>query len=147
SPYLHHAVCKAYEGLIEKDTSPMYVLFFDMDPARIDANVHPTKQEIKFEDEKLVYAYLNAAVRHSLAKYNIAPSLDFSLDEGIQHLSSVQRPATEELKDKTRKGYLFSAFSQQDQAHLIEQKNSLKNWKDLYALAKTNPSPSEARPS
>lgn len=136
SPYLHHAVSKAYEGLIDKDTAPIYALFFDIDPSRIDANVHPTKQEVKFEDEKLVYTYLNAAIRHALAKYNIAPSLDFSLDEGIQRLEAVQHPATEDHKNQTRKGYLFSAFSQQDQAHLIEQKDSLKNWKELYALAR-----------
>lgn len=148
SSYLHHAVTRAYEGLMEKESSPPYVLFFDIDPARIDANVHPTKQEVKFEDEKLVYAYLNAAVRHSLAKYNIAPSLDFTLDQGIQQLSAIQKPATEDQKSQTRQGYLYSAFRQKDQAHFIDQKNSLKNWKSLYSLAKEQaPLADEASPS
>src|SRR5690606_5211208 len=147
SPYLHHAVARAYDGLIDKESSPPYVLFFDIDPSRIDANVHPTKQEVRFEDEKLVYSYLNAAVRHSLAKYNIAPSLDFSLDPEIQHLPAVQMPLTEEVQSQTKKGYLFSAFRHKDQAHLIEQKNSLKNWKSLYSLAKEQAPVAEHDPS
>ncbi|MFQ5446432.1 MAG: DNA mismatch repair endonuclease MutL, partial [Saprospiraceae bacterium] len=77
SGYLHHAVMSAYEDLVQKDTYPMYVLFIEMDPARIDINVHPTKQEIKFDDERLVYNYLKVAVRHALGKYSIMPSLDF----------------------------------------------------------------------
>ena len=77
SGYLHHALMSAYEDLIQKDTYPMYVLFIEMDPARIDINVHPTKQEIKFDDERLVYNYLKVAVRHALGQYSIMPTLDF----------------------------------------------------------------------
>jgi DNA mismatch repair protein MutL len=77
SGYLHHAVMSAYEDLIQKDTYPMYVLFIEMDPSRIDINVHPTKQEIKFDDERLVYNYLKVAVRHALGQYSITPTLDF----------------------------------------------------------------------
>lgn len=77
SGYLHHAVMTAYEDLLQKDTYPFYVLFIDIDPARIDINVHPTKQEIKFDDERLVYNYLKVAVRHALGQYSITPSLDF----------------------------------------------------------------------
>jgi len=77
SGYLHHAVMSAYEDLIQKDSYPMYVLFIEMDPARIDINVHPTKQEIKFDDERLVYNYLKVAVRHALGRYSLMPTLDF----------------------------------------------------------------------
>ncbi len=135
--YLNHAVVQAYEGLIEKESFPFYVLFLEVDPARVDVNVHPTKQEVKFEDDRMMYSYLNSAVKHSLAKYNIAPSLDFTLNPEIQQLPSVQLPYTETQKQETQKGYLYSAFSDKDQAHIIERKDSLKRWKELYEIAKT----------
>ncbi|SNR70635.1 DNA mismatch repair endonuclease MutL [Hymenobacter mucosus] len=77
SAYLNHAVLAAYEGLLPKDTHPFYVLFLELDPKTIDINVHPTKTEIKFEDEKTVYAIVRAAVKQSLGLHNMAPSLDF----------------------------------------------------------------------
>lgn len=135
SPYLHHAVVNAYEGLIEKEAFPFYVLFLEIDPARVDVNVHPTKQEVKFEDDRLMYAYLSAAVKHALAKYNIAPSLDFTLNPEIQKLSSVQLPTTDESRSKAEKGYLGNTFSNKGQAHFIEKNDSLKRWKDLYEIA------------
>ncbi|MBD2766378.1 DNA mismatch repair endonuclease MutL [Hymenobacter sp. BT664] len=80
SAYLNHAVLAAYEGLLARDTHPFYVLFLELDPKSIDINVHPTKTEIKFEDEKTVYAVVRAAVKQSLGLHNIAPSLDFDGD-------------------------------------------------------------------
>jgi DNA mismatch repair protein MutL len=137
NPYLHHAVVQAYEGLIEKDAFPFYVLFLEIDPARVDVNVHPTKQEVKFEDDRLMYTYLSAAVKHSLARYNIAPSLDFTLNPEIQNLSSVQLPVTERQVSNTERGYLYNSFQNKNQAHFIEKKDSLKQWKDLYEIAQT----------
>ncbi len=135
--YLNHAVVQAYEGLIEKDSFPFYVLFLEVDPARVDVNVHPTKQEVKFEDDRMMYSYLNSAVKHSLARYNIAPSLDFTLSPEIQQLPSVQLPYTNTQKAETERGYLYNTFSDKDQAHFIERKDSLKHWKELYEIAKT----------
>jgi DNA mismatch repair protein MutL len=80
SAYLNHAVLAAYEGLLPRDTHPFYVLFLELDPKTIDINVHPTKTEIKFEDEKTVYAIVRAAVKQSLGIHNMAPSLDFEGD-------------------------------------------------------------------
>ncbi len=77
SGYLHHAVMAAYEELLPKGVHPFYALFLTIDPSRIDVNVHPTKQEIKFDDEKLVYNYLKVAVRHALGQYSVTPTLDF----------------------------------------------------------------------
>jgi DNA mismatch repair protein MutL len=135
--YLHHAVVKAYEGLIEKESFPFYVLFLEVDPARVDVNVHPTKQEVKFEDDRLMYSYLMAAVKHSLARYNIAPSLDFTLNPEIQQLPAVRMPFTERQREDTQKGYLFNTFSEKGQAHAIERNDSLKHWKELYEIANT----------
>ncbi|HSZ25223.1 MAG TPA: DNA mismatch repair endonuclease MutL [Cytophagaceae bacterium] len=80
SSYLNHAVMFAYDNLIGNDAFPFYVLFIEIDPKYIDINVHPTKTEIKFEDEKTVYAMIRAAVKKSLATHNIAPSIDYELD-------------------------------------------------------------------
>ena len=142
--YLNHAVVQAYDGLVEKDSYPFYVLFLEVDPSRVDVNVHPTKQEVKFEDDRMMYSYLNAAVKHSLARYNIAPSLDFTLNPDIQQLPSVQLPYTEQQREQTKKGYLYNTFSDKDQAHVIERKDSLRRWKDLYEIAQT-PIKSEER--
>jgi len=77
SNYLNHAIKIAYEGLIPPDHFPFYVLLIDIDPAMIDINIHPTKQEVKFENERLIYNYVKVAVKHALGKYSITPSLDF----------------------------------------------------------------------
>jgi len=136
-PYLNHSVVQAFEGLIENGSFPFYVLFLEADPAKVDVNVHPTKQEVKFEDDRLMYSYLGAAVKHSLARYNIAPSLDFTLDPGIQRLSSVNQPVTDRQREETQKGYLFNTFSGGGQAHAIERNDSLRHWKELYEIAAT----------
>ena len=91
SPYLNHAVMNAYQEMIPTDSFPMYVLFIDLDPAVVDVNVHPTKQEIKFEDEKIIYAFVQSAIKHALAQFSITPTLDFDLDASIQQLSSIDR--------------------------------------------------------
>lgn len=131
SPYLNHAVMNAYQEMIPADSFPMYVLFIDLDPAQIDVNVHPTKQEIKFEDEKIVYAFVQAAIKHALAQFSVTPALDFDLDASIQQLSSIQQPFTEEKRSATASTSIFKGFTQKNQAHFIE-KSELKNWKDFY---------------
>lgn len=147
SPYLHHAVTNAYEGLIEKDSFPFYVLFLEVDPARVDVNVHPTKQEVKFEDDRMMYAYLNAAVKHALARYNIAPSLDFTLSPEIQQLPSVQLPATEESATRAQSGYLGNTFANKGQAHFVEKNDALKRWKELYEIATSPATERQEAPS
>src|SRR5690606_16087332 len=69
--YLNHAIVSAYEQILPEDHSPFYAIFLKIDPARIDVNVHPTKQEIKFDDEKIIYHYLKVAARHALGKYHV----------------------------------------------------------------------------
>jgi len=133
--YLQHAVISGYEGLLEKESFPFFVLFLETDPARVDVNVHPTKQEVKFEDDRLMYTYLNAAIKHALARYNIAPSLDFTLNPQITHLPSINIPQTKYQKEETEKGYLYTSFSQKNQAHFIEAKNNSAAWKQLYSIA------------
>jgi DNA mismatch repair protein MutL len=120
SPYLHHAVMNAFQGMLAPDHFPLYVLFIDLDPQQIDINVHPTKQEIKFEDEKIVYAFVQAAVKHALAQFSITPTLDFDLDASIQQLSSIQQPFTEEKRSAAADSSIFRSFTKKNQAHLIQ---------------------------
>jgi DNA mismatch repair protein MutL len=131
SPYLNHAVMNAYQEMISPDSFPLYTLFIDLDPAVVDVNVHPTKQEIKFEDEKIIYAFVQAAVKHALAQFSVTPTLDFDLDASIQQLSSVQQPFTEKRQDAATSTSIFRGFTQKNQAHFIE-KSELKSWKDFY---------------
>ncbi len=99
SGYLQHAILAAYQDLLSPGQFPLFVLFFDIDPARIDVNVHPTKQEIKFEDEKILYAYLHSAVKRALGQYSITPTLDFDTETGFEqfgrnpHFSPAADPA------------------------------------------------------
>ncbi len=134
SPYLNHAVMNAYQEMIPSDSFPMYVLFIDLDPAVVDVNVHPTKQEIKFEDEKIIYAFVQSAIKHALAQFSITPTLDFDLDASIQQLSSIQQPFTEERKSAATSGSIYKGFTQKNQAHFIEksERSELKHWKELY---------------
>ncbi len=135
SPYLHHAVMNAYQEMISSDSFPMYVLFIDLDPEQVDVNVHPTKQEIKFEDEKIIYAFMKAAVRHALAQFSVTPTLDFDLDASIQQLPSVSQPFTTVQRDTVTGSSIFKGFTQKNQAHFIEPSSGagLKSWRDFYA--------------
>ena len=83
SPYLNHAVNSAFEGLIDVKHNPSYFLNLVVDAATIDINIHPTKTEIKFEDEHSIYAILRAAVKHSIGQYSISPVLDFQRDKSL----------------------------------------------------------------
>jgi DNA mismatch repair protein MutL len=134
SAYLNHAVNAAFEGIIPKDSFPSYVLYIDLDPAQIDINVHPTKQEIKFEDEKIIYAFVQAAIKHALAQFSIAPSLDFSLNADIQGLDAVSKPFTNDQQNAAVSSNLYKTFSQKNQAHFIEpnEKSELKHWKEFF---------------
>jgi DNA mismatch repair protein MutL len=89
SNYLNHAIRSAYEELIPKDHYPFYVLFLSIDPAQIDVNVHPTKTEIKFEEERLIYNYVKVSARHALGKYAIIPTIDFDSDKSFDQISSI----------------------------------------------------------
>lgn len=97
SNYLHHAVMNAFEGLLPEGSFPFYVLFIDIDPRHIDVNVHPTKTEIKFDDERSVYAVVRAAVRQALGTHNLTPALDFDADVNIISKLNQAPPQSKEV--------------------------------------------------
>ena len=143
SAYLNHAVMNAFSEMIPTDSYPLYVLFIDLDPAQVDVNVHPTKQEIKFEDEKIVYAFVQAAVKHALAQFSITPTLDFDLDPAIQQLDAISKPVSEEKKAAVASSSLYKTFTQKHQAHLIEPsgKSELRHWAESIQEGAAEPAP------
>ena len=142
SGYLHHAVMSAYEELLPKETYPFYILFIEMAPDRIDINVHPTKQEIKFDDEKLVYNYLRVVVRHALGQHNITPSLDFeqetsfsaSQNFGLPFNVATQADFEKEMSQPRQgssdnSGGTISSFGKEITSR---DRSNLKNWQKLF---------------
>lgn len=127
SNYLHHAVVSAYEDLLPEDAFPLYVLFLDIDPTRIDINVHPTKQEIKFDDEKLVYNYLKVSVRHALGSHNVTPTLDFEQEPAFQAYPT-QMPSLRPEQDQPTSVGAYRPQRDEDPRH----SDNLRNWQRLY---------------
>ncbi len=141
SGYLHHAVMTAYEELLPKETYPFYVIFLEMDTARIDINVHPTKQEIKFDDERLVYNYLRVAVRHALGSHSIMPELDFEAEAsfsvtknfGLPFNMAPQSDFEEEMSQPNRQGAVGTVRNFERPASNPRDESNLRNWQQLYA--------------
>jgi DNA mismatch repair protein MutL len=88
SPYLNRAVQEAFEGLLQSNYSPSFFLYLELDPEKIDVNIHPQKTEIKFEDENLIFALIRSTIKKSLGIYNVAPSLDFERNEKMDSFFS-----------------------------------------------------------
>ncbi|MFY0653098.1 MAG: DNA mismatch repair endonuclease MutL [Cyclobacteriaceae bacterium] len=124
--YLNHAVVGAYEGLLKEGHYPFYGLFIETDPIHIDINVHPTKTEVKFDDERSIYGIVKSAVKQALGTHNVTPSLDFSADVNFESL------AVSKLNfDKpTRQDSNYGSFKS------LEQKRThAVNWEQLYESA------------
>ncbi len=120
SHYLNHAIKSAYDNLISEDHHPFYVLFLELDPSGIDINVHPTKQEIKFDDERLIYNYLKVSVKHALGRYSLSPQLDFDNELGSLRQMGPSSPAGD------RKSFSNTLASTTRSAPVM------RNWQSLY---------------
>jgi len=140
-PYLNHAVSSAFEDLLPDDSYPLYVLFIEIDPAKIDVNVHPTKTEIKYLDEKSIYAILKSAVKRSIGRYNIAPTLDFDQETGFSNM--ITHKAVEDIVPPsinfnpdfnpfTSDSSSVSGYSSSPRNY--DAKPSAKNWGSLYEI-------------
>jgi len=90
SAYINHAIINSYEGMIEEKNFPFYVLFISINTDLVDVNIHPTKTEIKFEDEKLIYNLVKSSVKKSLEKFNVSPSINFDADINFKENISFQ---------------------------------------------------------
>jgi DNA mismatch repair protein MutL len=132
SGYLHHAVMTAYEDILPAESFPFYALCLEIDPARIDVNVHPTKQEIKFDDERLVYNYLRVAVRHALGSHSVTPSLDFDQDITLQQAPS---PPRQDAYTINTVASSFSPSPDNRPPHTADRTphtDNLRHWEKLY---------------
>jgi len=90
-PYFHHAITKAYDGMISEKHHASYCIFLEVDPQKIDVNIHPTKTEIKFEEDRFIYSILLSSVRQALGKHNIFPTLDFESESAFEVPSEVRK--------------------------------------------------------
>ncbi|GAB4339282.1 MAG: DNA mismatch repair endonuclease MutL [Flammeovirgaceae bacterium] len=125
-PYLHHAVMSAFEGMIPSDHFPFYLLNITIDPKHVDVNVHPTKTEVKFDDERTVYAVMKAAVRQALAKYGIAPSLDFATDVNFTERFVREKPTENQFVSSKLNRFTNNVDEKR-------QSNNIKHWETLYS--------------
>ncbi len=124
--YLHHAVMSAFEQLLPAGNFPLYLLYLTIDPAQIDINIHPTKTEIKFQDERAIYAIIHAAVRRALGRFNISPSLDFEQETSIQ--ISPPRTGQEIPQPSIQVNHGFNPF--ENIPDRSEKNSALKGWFD-----------------
>lgn len=151
--YLNHAVSKAYEELLAEDNFPMYVLFIDIDPSKIDVNVHPTKTEIKYLDEKSIYAILHSAIKRSLGRFNISPTLDFNQETAFSGMITHKAPE-DIIPPSITFNPDFNPFGQSKPASASrelpflrdtdhQQKEVTQNWGSLYEIANYDDEPKQ----
>ena len=109
--YFHHAINKAFDGMISDKHYPSYCIYLDVDPSKIDVNIHPTKTEIKFEEDRFIYSILLSSVRQALGKYNIFPTLDFETETSFDVPSSFRK--TEPVEPQIMVDPSFNPFQTQ----------------------------------
>lgn len=135
-PYFHKAITNAYGGLIANDEIPSYFLFFEIDPASIDINIHPTKTEIKFQDERAIWQILSVSIKQALGKSNMMPAIDFDTAGKIDiPVAGSNMPPPSKPEVKVDPGYNpFHASGASGGGHGISHKEreDLSNWESLY---------------
>lgn len=130
--YLHHAVQSAFEQLLPTDSFASYFLMLDVDPKSIDINIHPTKTEVKFEDEKAIYAFLRSAVKKSLGQFNISPSLDFDQEAHLYNMPL--KPVDGIYKQPTIKvDENYNPFKTEKKEIAERELSNKTNWEKLYS--------------
>ena len=145
--YLHHAVLSAFEGLIPSGSHPFYVLFIDIDPAHIDINIHPTKTEIKFDDERSIYTLLQAVIKKAIGVHHFAPSIDFEANVNFMTpsfgastgSSSFEPPSRNTLPTQQSGWDKLAAFPDDGP----REKSNLRNWEQLFEGIKSETSQAE----
>jgi len=130
SPYLNHAISSAFEGLLQPGKKPSYFLNLEVDPKSIDINIHPTKTEIKFDDEQTIYAILRAAVKHSLGQFSIAPILDFDRDKNLD--TPYRFEGEQPTLPKVEVDRSFNPFSNSNPSPSTYSKPASTAWESLY---------------
>jgi DNA mismatch repair protein MutL len=153
SGYLHHAIMAAYEGLLKDGAQPSYFLYLDVPPHTIDINIHPTKTEIKFDDEHALYAILRSSIKHSLGQFNVAPVLDFDRDPNLDtpydyqgktaeyptiQVDSNFNPFAEDTRTFSEQNGTKSSKSFSSASNYKKSEFAQPNWESLYVGLKQN---------
>ena len=142
-PYFHKAVMDAYEQLVPVGEQVSYFLYFDVDPANIDVNIHPTKTEIKFENEQAIWQILSAAIKESLGKFNAVPSIDFDT-EGMPDIPAFEHsPYSGVQMPKTTYNPEYNPFNSSPSSYSRQES---KGWDKLYEGLETHTPSSFAYP-
>ncbi|MDP2189346.1 MAG: DNA mismatch repair endonuclease MutL [Sphingobacteriaceae bacterium] len=150
-PYLHHAVMGAYAGLLPDGAHPTYFLFLELDPKKVDVNVHPTKTEVKFEEEQALYAILQSAIKRALSQYNVAPSLDFERETGLDGLDLSPKPSDQIRQPQISFNPHYNPFSNPggqapassngggsgSNPSSAPKRTATEGWHDLYEIGKS----------
>lgn len=151
--YFNHAINKAFEGMVQPKHHPGYYLYFEIDPSKIDVNVHPTKTEIKFEEDRLIYAILVSSIRQALGKYNIAPTLDFERETSFDIPAEMRKQTPVEptiavnpdynpfktASSASSKGYTSSGMSKAIQSEGFGSASyDSKDWQNFYSIEEEN---------
>jgi DNA mismatch repair protein MutL len=135
SSYLNHAVVNAFDGLLEQGSHPSYFLYLIVPPNSIDINIHPTKTEIKFDNEKALYAMLRATVKHSLGQYNVAPVLDFNRDANLDTSYHSNKNAIKTATPRIIVDHDFNPFKETQQKEITfpyKREQNTQSWESLY---------------
>jgi len=135
SSYLNHAVVSAFDGLLEQGAHPSYFLYLTVPASSIDINIHPTKTEIKFDNEKALYAMLRATVKHSLGQYNVAPVLDFNRDAGLDTPYHFKPSSKMGSVPKISVDPDFNPFKEEQQKEIgfpFKRQKETQSWESLY---------------
>ncbi len=136
SAYLHHAVEGAFKELIPDDSVPSYFIYMEVDPQTIDVNIHPTKTEINFQDIKSIYAILHAAVKQSIGKFNLSPSLDFDVEQSMNYTPIPEDQPVKQPTITVNPDYNPFEKRTDPQTRFTfpsKQLPSIQGWQDLYA--------------
>ncbi|MES2543789.1 MAG: DNA mismatch repair endonuclease MutL [Bacteroidota bacterium] len=136
SGYLHHAIMAAYDGLLKDACQPSYFLNLQVPPHTIDINIHPTKTEIKFDDEHAMYAILRSAIKHSLGQFNVAPVLDFDRDNTLDTPYNYQNKEVGIPIVQVDGSY--NPFSDNKPNKNFSYKKETTSWESLYVDLKPN---------
>lgn len=139
SPFLHKAVMNAYGKLLPQDRLPSYFIYMETDPAIIDVNIHPTKTEVKFEDESVVFQMLQAVIRETLGKFALGPSIDFEIGAMQHHIPVPPAPGEHVPPPRMKYDPLFNPFretgdeAEQTPGQIYDSISGQDSVSDLYA--------------
>lgn len=150
--FFNHAITQAFDGLLQSKTFPTYFLYLNVNPEKIDVNVHPTKTEIKFEEDRLIYAIILSSIRQALGKYNIAPTLDFNRETSFDLPHEMNNQIPVEPKIRVNENYnpfssttsyskpsVQTSFSKAIRAEGFgETKNTQDDWANFYSIKDEN---------